>query len=241
MAKTCVAFPVLPGKEDMAAKELPDYSRAHMDEYAESRGRAGITLERVYGMHTPMGYFNILYSEGAGGFVESILALTTSDLDFDKYSFGKIQEITGIDFTQPPPGPPPELVGEWWDPTVTERRPGLAFCVPVMPGKSEAARAFAREAFVNRVAEHAESRRALGINGEVVFLQPTPMGDLVCAYLEGNDPVAGNRKFAASQSPYDRWFKDQLAEVFPPDISFDEPVPPVEQLFEWSAAPAAVG
>lgn len=241
MATTLVAFPVLPGKEAIAKTELPEYSRAHPDEYAESRKRAGITLERVYDMLTPMGTFNILYGEGANDFASATQALMTSDLEFDKYFMAKVQEITGIDFSQAPPGPPPEIIGEWWDADVKERRAGLAFCAPVMPGKSDVGRAFAQEAFGTRKTEHGESRRALKLNGEVVCLNTTPMGDIVCVYLEGTDPVAGNRGFAESQTSYDRWFKDRCKEIFPPEVNFDEPLPPITQIFDWSARAVPAG
>jgi hypothetical protein len=235
MVKTLVAFPVLPGKEAMAAKELPEYSRAHPAEYAESRRNAGITLERVYDQPTPMGTFNVLYGEGANDFATSTRALTTSGSEFDKNFFAKVQEITGMDFTQPPPGPMPEIVGDWIDPDITERRAGLAFCAPLLPDKADALKAFLNEAFVTRVDEMTESRRSYGHNREVAAINYTPMGDIAVVYLEGNDPVAGNRTFAESQTPYDRWFKDSLKEIFAPEIDFDKPVPPVTQIFEWTA------
>ena len=68
----------------------------------------------------------------------------------------------------------------------------------------------------------------------------TPMGDFVCAYLEGNDPVEGNRRFAASTRPYDVWFKDQLKALFPPDIDFSQPLPPIKQIFDYVAEPILV-
>lgn len=80
--------------------------------------------------------------------------------------------------------------------------------------------------------EFAASRRALTQNIEVVTVLSTPMGDFASVYLEGEDPAEGNRKFAASQSPYDRWFKDELKKLFPPEVNFDVPVPPVEELFD---------
>lgn len=241
MVKSCIAFPVLPGKEDVAVNELPGYSRDHVEEYADSRRNAGITMERVYDMPTPMGSFNILYAEGASDFATSTMKLAASGKEFDAHFMSKIKEITGIDFTQPPPGPGPELIGEWWDPDVSQRKAGLGFCAPVMAGKTEAGRAFAREAWLTRKEELAESRRALGFTAEVVFLNTTPMGDLICVYLEGDDPVAGNAAFAASQTPFDRWFKDQCKEIFPPEINFDDPLPPIRQIFEWNeaAVPAA--
>ncbi|MDQ6900114.1 MAG: hypothetical protein M3072_11505 [Candidatus Dormibacteraeota bacterium] len=129
----------------------------------------------------------------------------------------------------------PETIGEWVDPQVTTRKKGLAFVAPVLPGKDDASRAFAREAFVARKAELTESRRALGQNLEVVTLTSTPMGSFVCAYLEGNDPVQGNRGFAASTRPYDVWFKDRLKELFPPELDFNQPLPPIEQVFDYLA------
>jgi hypothetical protein len=235
MAKTLVAFPVLPGKEAMASQELPDYSRAHPEEYEESRKNAGITLERVYDQPTPMGTFNVLYGEGASDFASATQILMTSGTEFDNYFKSKIQEITGIDFSTPPQGPPPEIIGDWWDPDVKERRAGLAFCAPLLPGKVDAGRALIQEAFVARNAEMTESRRALGQNGEVIGLNYTPMGEIAVVYLEGNDPVEGNRGFAASQSPFDRWFKDELKGILAPEINPDEPIPAGRQIFDWSA------
>jgi hypothetical protein len=56
------------------------------------------------------------------------------------------------------------------------------------------------------------------------------MGDIAVVYLD--DPVRANREFAASQKPYDRWFKDQLKGIFPPCVDFDQPVPPNQQIFD---------
>jgi hypothetical protein len=60
-------------------------------------------------------------------------------------------------------------------------------------------------------------------------------GSFLCAYLEAADPVDANRRFAASTRPYDVWFKDQLKDVFPPQIDFNQPLPPVESLFDFVA------
>ena len=77
----------------------------------------------------------------------------------------------------------------------------------------------------------AESRAAKGLTREQVFVNHTPAGDVVVVYLEGADPVDGNRQFAASNAPFDRWFKDQCKEIFPAFINFDQPVPANEELF----------
>lgn len=76
------------------------------------------------------------------------------------------------------------------------------------------------------------SRRRQGVTRELVTLNHTPMGDFICVYVEGDDPVEGNRRFAESRDEFDVWFKDSCKEIFPPEVDFNEPVPPVTQLFD---------
>lgn len=230
-----IPFPVAPGKTDAEAGSLAAYLKANMDQYRESRKRLGMILERVYLQATPMGSVVISYAEAEQPFGAWVQAIVTSDLEIDKRFVAMVADIHGVDIRQPPAGPPPETIGEWVDPGVTTRRKGLAFVAPVLPGKDDVGRAFSHEAFVTRRAEASESRKALGQNVEVVTLNVTPMGSFIGAYLEGTDPVAGNRRFAASTAPYDVWFKDQLKGIFPPQIDFTQPLPPIKELFDYVA------
>jgi hypothetical protein len=235
-----VPFPLAAGKTDADAGSIPSLFTADMDQYRESRKRLGSHMERIYLQPTPMGSMVIAYGEADRDFAAWTRDLLSSDLDIDRRFIDMVAEIHGVDIAQPPAGPPPETIGEWLDPQVTTRRKGLAFVAPVLPGKDDAGRAFAHEAFETRKAELTESRRALGQNVEVVTLSSTPMGSFVCGYLEGNDPVEGNRGFAASTRPYDVWFKERLAELFPTDIDFGKPLPPIETLFDYVAELARV-
>ncbi len=235
-----IPFPLAPGKTEDDARSIAAHFKANMDHYRESRKRLGSSVERIYLQPTPMGSIVIAYAEADRDFAEWNRALLSSDLEIDRRFIEMVAEIHGVDVRQPPAGPPPETIGEWVDPQVTTRRKGLAFVAPVLPGKDDVGRAFAHEAFVTRKAEFSESRQALGQNVEVVTLSVTPMGSFVCGYLEGNDPVEGNRAFAASTRPYDVWFKERLKEVFPPDIDFDQPLPPIETLFDYVAELAPV-
>jgi hypothetical protein len=83
------------------------------------------------------------------------------------------------------------------------------------------------------------SRRAIGQNREVVCVNHTPAGEIICVYLEGRDPAAANRAFAASKSAYDTWFKVECRKIFMDGIDFDQPVPPIEQIWDWQAALSA--
>jgi len=234
MAKFGFAVPILPGKEDLAMTRSIAEIRRRMTEYEESRRRAGITLERVFAQRNPDGSnLFVIYSEAAGGLGDVIRAFATSGSDFDRWFFDVNQEISGIDFRQPPPGGGPEHLASWEDSSGRRGR-GLAFAAPLQPGKAGTARVWAREAFEMRRPEMTESRRALRQTREEVFFSSTPQGDVVVVYLEGEDPVLANREFAASTRPYDRWFKDSLKELFPPFIDFDQPVPPNETVWDWS-------
>jgi hypothetical protein len=173
----------------------------------------------------------VAYLAGDRSFGEMMSALVNSDMPLDRYFIEKNTEATGIDFAAGPQGPAPELVGEWVAPGANGPARGLAFAAPLQPGKTDVARQFAREAYTTRQAEMAESRAAKGLTREQVFVNQTPAGDVVVVYLEGADPVEGNRQFAASNTLFDRWFKDQCKEIFPEFVNFDQPVPANEEVF----------
>jgi hypothetical protein len=234
MAKVGFAVPILPGKQDLATKHSIEEIRRRLPEYEQSRRRAGITVERVYLQRNPDGSnLLVVYAEAAGGMADVIGTFIASGSDFDRWFLDVNQEITGIDFRQPSPGGGPEHVASWEGPG-GGRGAGLAFAVPLLPGKAEALRAWAREAYESRRQELTEARRALGQTREEVFLSSAPDGNVAVAYLEGKDPVAANREFAASAAPYNRWFKDSLKEFFPPFIDFDQPVPANETVWDWT-------
>jgi len=225
------AFPVQPGKEQIM-REVSNQLRGRRSEFAQSRQRAGVALERAYLQKNPDGSTLVVaYVEAQSGFGDVVRTYTSSDLELDRYFVQKNGEATGIDFAAGPQGPEPQLVGEYVDSEAKGRQHGAAFAAPLQPGMTEAARQFAREAYETRKAEMTESRRTKGLTREIVFLNQTPAGDLVIVYLEGADPVDANRQFAASNAPFDRWFKDQCKRIFPPFVNFDEPVPVNEELF----------
>jgi hypothetical protein len=191
-----------------------------------------VTLERAFLQQSPDGSSLVVaYLEGDRSFGEMMGVLVNSDIPLDKYFIEKNAEATGVDFAAGPQGPDPELVGEWAAPGASGQGRGFAFAAPLQPGKADAARAFAREAYTTRQAELAESRSSKGLTREQIFLNQTPAGDLVVVYLEGADPVDGNRQFAASNTPFDRWFKDESKKIFPGFVNFDQPVPANEEIF----------
>ena len=233
MVRVVLPFPVLPGKTAAEAKAIGDEFMRRPDEWAESRRRQGVTLERAYLQTTPMGMFVVAYIEGEKSFTEVNALVAASDLDIDTFFVNAIRELHGVDVSQAAAGPQPETIGVWTDSEVSERRRGLAFSAPGLPGTEAKGRAFIADAFGRP--GMAESRRAIGNNLEVVSVITTPAGPVVGVYVEGRDPAAANRSFAASTSEFDTWFKDQLRAIHPPFIDFNQPVQGIEEIFDSEA------
>jgi hypothetical protein len=226
-SRAAMVFPVLPGKD---AKDIAKEMKSRPREYAESRKRLGITMERAYQQHTPMGDYVVVYFEAEGDMLENFAKIPSSDLDIDRYFVKAVKEIHGVDLTQPMPGPAPETLAAWSDPMVRGRAMGMAFCVPIIPGQTERARSFARDAYSRD--EFVATRRKRHSNAEVVTLTSTPQGDIIAVYIEAEDPAKGDAEFAASQEPFDLWFKEQLTAIFPPQIDFTKPIEGVEEILD---------
>jgi hypothetical protein len=114
------------------------------------------------------------------------------------------------------------------------------FAVPLQAGQTAAARAFLRELEHARKAAYAASERRLGIAKEVWALQAAPPGDLFVVYIESDDVGRAFHRFAASQDPFDRWFKTQLAALTGVDLNTPPPGPLSEVLSVYSAQRASV-
>jgi hypothetical protein len=99
------------------------------------------------------------------------------------------------------------------------------FTLPILPGKTGAARAFLQEVESSRIHELAACGESVGIDREVWAIQQTPQGDMYVAYITGEDIAHAFREFAASQSEFDRWFKQQLQETTGADLNTPPPGP----------------
>jgi hypothetical protein len=231
MARGALAFPVLPGKSEADVRRVAERFNEDPQGYWESRRSQGVTLERAYWQQTPMGDFVVAYLESSQPTLgEAFGAAGHDNTPMGKFFAETIMDVHGFDLSQPPEGPPPEVVAEWSDPEVTTRGKGLAFMAPIIPEMEAFARQWAAETFASE--GMTESRRALKQNIEIVTLMQTPQGPVVAVYVEGEDPVRGNAQFAASTSEFDVRFKENLSKIFPPFIDFSQPIPGLTEIFD---------
>jgi hypothetical protein len=94
--------------------------------------------------------------------------------------------------------------------------------LPLVPGQSTRWRAWMEELKGARRAEYVASRREAGVR-ERLFLQATPMGELVIVTLEGDDPMASLGKLLGTNDEFTQWFVENASAAHGVDLS--QPMP----------------
>ncbi len=93
----------------------------------------------------------------------------------------------------------------------------LTLTLPILPGKDEEWRRFAQE-LEEYPREYEALRRRLGIRSERVWLVQAACGEVALAYAEVEAPEEMIRRLAASEEPFDLWFKEKLLELHGYDL-----------------------
>lgn len=104
----------------------------------------------------------------------------------------------------------------------------VCLVVPILPGRSEDARAFMRELETDQREGYAASEQRIGITKEVWHLASVQGSDMLIASIETPDFASALEAFVASRDDFDLWFKRRLADATgldlndPPAISLPE-------------------
>lgn len=111
MAVFLGAFPVVEGKEDEARKFAQE-TLDRGDEFEASQQRYGVTKEEWSLQQTPIGSMVVVRFEcqDVAGVFES---LAQSNEAFDVWFRQRVKEVSGVDLSQPMPGPLPEIIFDW--------------------------------------------------------------------------------------------------------------------------------
>ena len=104
---------------------------------------------------------------------------------------------------------------------------------PVVEGKEDEARTFARETLERRD-EFEESQERIGVTKEEWSLQQTPMGSFVVVRFESDDVEAAFAALAQSNESFDVWFRERVQEVSGVDLGAPMPGPLPEIILDWS-------
>ena len=107
---------------------------------------------------------------------------------------------------------------------------------PVLKGKEDVLRKFAKSLATDRAAEMAHFCSCFGVTSESWHLQETPHGLWVIAVSEIDEPSKRAEQYSASHAEFDEWFKAQVLELSGIDPITQPLGPPTEEIFAWPAA-----
>jgi hypothetical protein len=109
------------------------------------------------------------------------------------------------------------------------------FALPILPGQTDAARAFLTQLEGARKGQYAISEQRLGLTKEVWAIQAGPQGDLYVVYFAGESIGAAFARFAVSRDEFDVWFKAQVLATTGADLNTPPPGPLSEILSDYQA------
>jgi hypothetical protein len=110
-----------------------------------------------------------------------------------------------------------------------------AVAVPVLETKEDAWKAWLLECTGPRREEFDRFNERMGLTLHRAWLVQSLQGPLAVAVFDG--PGAENflQKMATSQEPFDRWFRERVAEFHAIDLSKPDMLSPGELFLDWQA------
>jgi hypothetical protein len=105
-----VVAPIVDGKLDAWKSFIKECkSGSKSEEFRDLNQRYKLTRHDIWHAETPAGPMAVVLHEGPGAdtFMQDI---GQSDNSFDKWMRDQIGEFHNINFNEPPPGPPPQLM-----------------------------------------------------------------------------------------------------------------------------------
>jgi hypothetical protein len=101
MVEVVFAIPVLPGKEELDRQTMDEMAESRRDEYERALKEAGITRQAVWHQETPDGTLALVYIEAENP--DAAQGFTSSEAPISRWFVERMQEVHGVDVSQPPP------------------------------------------------------------------------------------------------------------------------------------------
>jgi len=107
-----------------------------------------------------------------------------------------------------------------------------AFVAPIQPGKSEEYRQFVADLSGSRKEDYEAARKTAGFQRETIFLQKTPMGEMVVVVQEAENQAKALESLRGMKDPFNVWFFQKLKDIHGVDIVGSD-VPMNELLLDY--------
>ena len=104
-----MALPILPGKTDAVKAFFKTVKDEKWKDYERVQKNAGIEKEQDFLQVTPMGDMLLIFLESKD-IQKTFMTIAASKDPFDLWYMEEMKKNTGVDFSQPPAGPMPEML-----------------------------------------------------------------------------------------------------------------------------------
>jgi hypothetical protein len=104
-----MALPILPGKTENIKAMFKTIKEKKWKEYDSAQKNSGVEKEQDFLQTTPMGDMLLVYLESKD-IQKTFMAFASSKDPLDLWYIEEMKKKTGVDFTQPPAGPLPEML-----------------------------------------------------------------------------------------------------------------------------------
>lgn len=105
---------------------------------------------------------------------------------------------------------------------------------PVLSGKDDVARYFAKELSGARLDEFTAQQRRANVSRETWTLQQTPTGAVMLVWFDG-DIDRAFAQLATDDDEFTAWFRAKVLEISGFDLAAPDDSAPPEVVLEWSA------
>jgi hypothetical protein len=105
---------------------------------------------------------------------------------------------------------------------------------PIVPGKEDAARAFAAACLAEQKAGFEAAQAHAAVHRETWTMQSTPAGTFMLVWFDG-DVDAAFEHLATSQDEHSVWMRAQILECTGVDMAAEDDSAPPEVVLDWSA------
>jgi hypothetical protein len=209
----------------MVDRDLPRITSAGL---AALQQTAMVASEQLTAIGRPVRYIRSMFIPGEA----RCLCLFEAQ---DDATVAAVNELAGLPFTRIVAALDLASPNRSWYNQEGAMMDQICLVLPILPGKTAAARDFMRELEGARKAEYDQSERRIGIGKEVWYLATLPTGDHFVAYMESPDFGTALNMFAQSRDAFDLWFKQRLAEATGVDLNDPPPMQLPELLSSYAA------
>jgi hypothetical protein len=224
----------VPAKQPKAAFAAETGWMAHrLADFEVSRANAGVTVERVSLLDTPIGVITISYLEGSASYRDVARTIRDTPTVFDQDMMTRGKVLHGLTEEQQKQKRKPLDTSVLYRAVGGRRQPWHSFVAAIAPGAEDrwadfcgalsGSRREAFEAFNHR-------------NGLSVFCggrYDGEQGTVACYYLEGSDDTGTLPAAAARSGEFETWFVDEFNAVHDADLRKGLPFPAMGKPWDW--------